>query len=110
MKTLRMAVLGTGFWANFQIPAWFEVNRQEVGATVELVALYNRTRSQAEAMAGKCVAWGAAGTPRVYDDADQYDRGHDPRPAPALAPLVIFARRGVLPGARGDARCVAGVH
>ena len=25
MKKLRFAVLGTGFWANYQIPAWMEL-------------------------------------------------------------------------------------
>ena len=58
MANLRFAVLGTGFWANFQIPAWFEVGG------VELAALYNRTRGKAEAMAEKCVSWGAPTAPR----------------------------------------------
>ena len=42
MKKLKFAVIGTGFWANYQIPAWLEVGG------VELVALYNRTTSKAE--------------------------------------------------------------
>ena len=66
MTNLRFAVMGTGFWANFQIPAWFEVGG------VELVALYNRTRSKAEAMAAKCVSlWQAPNLPRVYDDPNE---------------------------------------
>ena len=47
MKPLRYAVIGTGFWAHYQIAAWKEL------AGVELVALYNRTRSRAEEMAAK---------------------------------------------------------
>jgi predicted dehydrogenase len=45
MKKLRFAVLGTGFWANYQIAAWRELKG------IELVALYNRTKSKAAAMA-----------------------------------------------------------
>ena len=44
-RKLRFAVLGTGFWANYQIPAWMELDG------IELVALYNRTLSKAEALA-----------------------------------------------------------
>jgi D-apiose dehydrogenase len=53
----RIAVLGAGFWAQFQIAAWQEVP----GARV--VALYNRTRSKAEALAKRF------GIEAVYDDA-----------------------------------------
>jgi len=59
MKKLRFAVIGTGFWANYQIPAWMELDG------VELVALYNRTRPKAETLAQKF------NVPRVYDDARQ---------------------------------------
>lgn len=45
MGKLRFAVLGTGFWANYQIPAWKELK------DVELIAIYNRTLSKAEVMA-----------------------------------------------------------
>jgi predicted dehydrogenase len=58
MTQLRFAILGTGFWANYQLAAWHEVGG------VECVALYNRTRSKAEIMAQRF------GVPRVYDDAD----------------------------------------
>ncbi|MCY7349976.1 MAG: Gfo/Idh/MocA family oxidoreductase [Cytophagaceae bacterium] len=58
MRNLRFAVFGTGFWANYQIAAWQELEG------VELVALYNRTRSKAEAMGQKF------GIERVYDNAD----------------------------------------
>ena len=53
---MRFAVIGTGFWANYQIPAWMELEG------VELVALYNRTKSKAETIAQKF------NVPRVYDD------------------------------------------
>ena len=54
-KNLRFAVIGTGFWANYQIPAWQELEG------VELVALYDRTKSKAESLAHKFNA------PKVYD-------------------------------------------
>lgn len=94
---LRFAVLGTGFWANFQIPAWFEVGG------VELAALYNRTRRKAEAMAGKCVQWGAGRPPRVYDDAEALFRNERLdfvdiiTEAPAHAPLVHLAAQYRVP-------------
>jgi predicted dehydrogenase len=97
MASLRFAVLGTGFWANFQIPAWFEVGG------VELVALYNRTRSKAEAMAQKCVQWGAARPPRVYDDAEdlfcreQLDFVDIVTEVPGHAPLVHLAAKHRVP-------------
>ena len=58
MPNLKFAILGTGFWANYQLAAW-----QEIGG-VDCVALYNRTRSKAEKMAQRF------GIPRVYDDAE----------------------------------------
>lgn len=56
MKKLRFAVIGTGFWANYQIPAWFELDG------IELVAVYNRTRQKAEDLASRFHV------PAVYDD------------------------------------------
>ena len=47
MSELHFAVLGTGFWSHFQIPAWFEVRG------VKITALYNRTVSKAEGVALK---------------------------------------------------------
>lgn len=58
MSNLKFAILGTGFWANYQLAAWLEVGG------VDCVALYNRTRSKAEAMAQRF------GVPHVYDDAE----------------------------------------
>jgi predicted dehydrogenase len=94
---LKFAVFGTGFWANFQIPAWFEVGG------VELVALYNRTRGKAEAMARKCKGWGAAEIPRVYDDAETLLRNEKLdfidiiTEVPAHAPLVHLAAKYNVP-------------
>lgn len=58
MKALRFAILGTGFWARYQLAAW----RELPGATC--VALYNRTRAKAEALAREF------GVPTVYEDAE----------------------------------------
>ena len=59
MDRLRFAVLGTGFWSHFQIPAWFEVGG------VELVAVYNRTLARGQQVAAKY------GVPKVYDSAEE---------------------------------------
>lgn len=56
MKELRFAILGTGFWAQFQLAAWNEL------PGVRCVALWNRTRSRAEALAARFAV------PSVYDD------------------------------------------
>ena len=75
MDPLRLAIVGCGFWARFQIAAWREL------AGVEIVALYNRTRSKAEALAEEF------GIAAVYDDAETLirersgaTRPHDTRP------------------------------
>lgn len=59
MKPLRFAVIGTGFWSNFQIAAWKELEG------IELVAVCNRTRQRAEEIATKF------GVPMVYDSVDE---------------------------------------
>lgn len=56
MSVLRFAIAGTGFWARIQLAAWREL------CGVECVALYNRTRSKAEAL-GREFAIRA-----IYDD------------------------------------------
>ena len=56
MKKLRFAAFGCGFWSNYQIPGWLELE------DVEIAAVYNRTRSKAEAIAKKF------GNVPVYDD------------------------------------------
>jgi D-apiose dehydrogenase len=59
MSNLRFAIFGTGFWSRFQLAAWHEL------AGVECVALYNRTRAKAEALAHEF------GVPAVYDDPEE---------------------------------------
>ena len=59
MSELKFAILGTGFWASYQIPAWFEVGG------VRPIAAYNRTVSKAEQVAQQF------GIPRVYADAEE---------------------------------------
>lgn len=54
----RFAILGTGFWAWYQLAGWREL------AGAECVALYNRTLSKAQALANEF------GIARVYDDVD----------------------------------------
>lgn len=65
MRNLRFAVIGTGFWANYQIPAWTELE----GA--QLVAMYNRTRPKAEAIARKF------GIAKVYDNVNDLLENED---------------------------------
>ena len=59
MKPLRFAVMGTGFWSHYQVSAWMELQG------IQLVAVYNRTREKAEAIAKKF------NVDAVYTDADQ---------------------------------------
>jgi len=59
MKKLKFAAFGCGFWANYQIPGWQELDG------VECVAVYNRTRSKAEKVAEKF------NVPGVYDDPEE---------------------------------------
>ena len=66
MKTLRFAIFGAGFWARCQLAAW-----REVGG-VECVAIYNRSRAKAEALARDL------GVPAVYDDAGKLLREVQP--------------------------------
>lgn len=58
MNPLRFAVIGTGFWANYQIPGWFELDG------IDLVAVYNRTKSKAESIAERF------NIPEVYHDVE----------------------------------------
>lgn len=66
MKELRFAMLGTGYWARYQLAAWRELKG------VQCVALYNRTRSKAEQLAREFQV------PRVYDDASELLRQERP--------------------------------
>lgn len=62
MPELKFAILGTGFWSLYQIPAWLEV-----GGAVP-VAAYNRTLSKASQVAQRF------GIPRVYNDPEELIR------------------------------------
>ncbi|HKQ37936.1 MAG TPA: Gfo/Idh/MocA family oxidoreductase [Verrucomicrobiae bacterium] len=55
---MRFAIFGAGFWSHFQLAAWRELK------DVECVAIYNRTRAKADALAEKF------SISRVYDDAE----------------------------------------
>jgi len=56
MSELGFAIFGTGFWSRFQLAGWQELSG------VRCVALYNRTRRKAEALAKEF------NVPAVYDD------------------------------------------
>ena len=58
-RSLRFAVFGAGFWTPCQLAGWGELD----GATC--VAIYNRTRSKAEAIARQF------NIPAVYDDPER---------------------------------------
>ena len=59
MKELCFAIIGTGFWARYQLAAW----RELPGA--RCIALCNRTRAKAEALAKEF------GVPAVCEDAEE---------------------------------------
>ena len=58
MKNKKFAIFGCGFWSQFQLGGWQELE----GA--ECVALYNRTKSKAEALGERF------GVPHAYDDPE----------------------------------------
>lgn len=58
-KPLRFAMAGTGFWSQFQLHGWREL------PDCECVAVYNRTRAKAEALAREFEI------PAVYDDYEK---------------------------------------
>ena len=58
MRKLRCAVIGTGFWSNYQIPAWMELEG------VEIVALCDKTKAKAEKLASQYTV------PGIYDNVD----------------------------------------
>ncbi len=55
----KFAIFGCGFWSQFQLGAWKELE----GA--ECIALYNRTKPKAENLAKRF------GVPKVYDDPEE---------------------------------------
>ena len=66
MKELRFAIFGAGFWTRYQLSGWRELK----GA--RCVAIYNRTRAKAEAIAREF------NIPAVYDDAGELLRQEKP--------------------------------
>lgn len=58
-KTIRLAVLGCGFWAKYQIAGWLE------HPGVQIAALYNRTSAKAQALGQQF------GVKAVYDNAEK---------------------------------------
>ena len=93
MGDLRFAVFGTSFWSRFQISAW-----REVGG-VELVALYNRTRQNAERLAHDLGLEGV----HVYDDPEAQFLREDIgfidiiTEVEGHAPLVLLAAKRKVP-------------
>ncbi|MFH0841563.1 MAG: Gfo/Idh/MocA family oxidoreductase [Bacteroidota bacterium] len=59
MERLRFVILGCGFWSQFQLGGWKELD----GA--ECVALYNRTKSKADDLSRRF------DIPHTYDDAEE---------------------------------------
>ena len=88
---LKFAVLGTGFWSHYQIPAWYEVGG------VELVACWNRTHSRALSVAERF------GISRVYENVEELFQNEELdfvdviTEVPAHAPLVEMAARYRVP-------------
>jgi predicted dehydrogenase len=79
-NTLRVGVVGCGFWSRFQIQAWSEVDG------VRVVALHSLHRSDAEA--AQALAPGAELFERVEDLAAQVDLVDIIASVPAHRPLV----------------------
>ena len=77
---IKGAVAGTGFWSNFQIPAWQELEG------VQITSLYNRTRNKAEAAGSKF------GIPRVYDDFEKLIAEEQPNFVDIITDVDTHAR------------------
>lgn len=58
MQKLKFALFGTGFWSRYQLSGWMQTD------LVECVAVYNRTRAKAEAVAHEFHI------PAVYDSPE----------------------------------------
>jgi len=59
LVSLRFAIFGAGFWSRFQLAAW-----KQIGG-VDCVAVYNRTRAKADALAREF------DVPAIYDDPEE---------------------------------------
>ena len=83
MADLRFAMIGTGYWSRYQLAAWREL------PGVRCVALYNRTRTKAEALAREF------GIPAVYDDAEELLRARAARLSSTSSPMSSTHRQFV---------------
>ncbi len=83
-KPLRIAVFGTGYWAQFQIAAW-----QAIGAQV--VAVWNRTREKAVATAQRFSIPTVFDTPEQAFAAGDFDITDIIADVGAHEPLVLMA-------------------
>ena len=83
---MKVAVFGTGYWAQFQIAAW-----QSIG--VQVVALWNRTKEKAEAAAARFGIPFVGVTPQeVFEKAD-FDLADIVTDAEAHEALVLLSAR-----------------
>src|SRR5262245_19189122 len=65
---LRFAVIGAGFWANYQLAAWHALSEGATGsasAAAKCVAVCDRDRGKAQALADRF------NIKAVYDDAEK---------------------------------------
>ncbi|MBN1999131.1 Gfo/Idh/MocA family oxidoreductase [candidate division KSB1 bacterium] len=65
MKNKKIGIFGCGFWSQFQIGGWLELEG------VEIPAVYNRTLAKAEAIAEKF------NIPKAYDNAEDLLKNED---------------------------------
>jgi len=65
MKKLKFAILGCGFWSQFQLGGWQELSG------VECVALFNRTKAKADDLAQRF------GIAHIYDNAEEMFEAED---------------------------------
>jgi predicted dehydrogenase len=91
MADLKFAVIGAGFWSQYQTAAWFEVGG------VQLAAVCDLDRAKAEKMAARFNA------PKIYDDAEtmfqreKLDFVEVITEVPGHAPLVLLAAKYKIP-------------
>lgn len=85
-RKLRVAVFGTGYWAQFQIAGW-----QTVG--VDVVALWNRTRERAQRTAERFGIAQVFDTPEQVFEGAQFDIADIIADVDAHEPLVALAAR-----------------
>ena len=78
--TVKIAVIGSGFWARYQVAGW------QVLPGVQITALYNRTRPKAEALAREFKI------PAVYDDATEMIRREKPDALDIITDVDTHAR------------------